>query len=304
MECVYDISQRKGKPFQPYPNSKPAIIARNVSQGQQDLDSNNDNDNGNKPHNVPRDVDNEEGQHDPKNDNKSSNNNSNNSTTNNDANYPWPKTGWNLSDVGPGIDFSSVSQNPTDDFAFTLPRKHDMCSIMSNLRVHLFKLEKLLNSTYSSYIPRSVADEYAIEFRTIRSKIQRLLGCKCDVCGNDTAQVFLLATLSLSLSESYGSIMMNMDMALGEVFEEASKIDNLSSFASLLKLELGHFSEICRQIRRKGTRHPDFKAVGEAYYESLNCQGEELSQRLNAWLTTAADYLRHLQNPFPVRCED
>lgn len=304
VECVYDVSQRKGKPFQPYPRNKPAEVARNVShsQGQQDLDNNSNN--GSKPDNAPQNVDHREKQQNSGNVNNGSSNGNSHSTTNKDTTYPWPITGWNLSDIYRKVDYSSVSQNPTDDSELTLPRKHDICSIMSNLRAHLLKLEKLLNNTYGSYIPKDVSDEYVIEFRTIRATIQQLLCCKCDICRDDTAQAFLLATLSLSLSESYRSIMMNLGMALSEVCEDADKITTLSTFAASLEPELVHFGEICHLIREKCTRHPDFKAVGEAYYEMLKIQGEGYLSLLDSWLGNAAAHWRRLQGPNPIRFED
>jgi hypothetical protein len=177
LECVYDVSQRKGKPFQPYPKSKPTNIARNADIGEELQNLKN---NSSKSDNVAQTMHNGEGQQNSDNNNNRTNNtSSSNSTPNKDNAYPWPKTGWNLSDVGPEIDFSTMSQNTTDEFKVTLPRKHDICSIMSNLRSHLFKLEKLLYSTYGSGISKSEADQYITEFRTIRAIIQQLLSCKC-----------------------------------------------------------------------------------------------------------------------------
>jgi hypothetical protein len=280
LECVYGVSQRKGKPFQPYPKSKPANVAQNVDngEGQQNPDNNNN------PNCNPQ-----------RNNNKSN-------TTNTDNTYPWPKTGWNLSDVGPEIDFSFVSQNPSDDIELTLPQTHDMCTVMSNLRSHLSALEKLLDSTYGSDISNNVADQYLTELRTIRATIQQLLSCKCHTCHHDTVIVFLLATLGSSLSESYRRIVVNLLTALGAAIDNNTKPIHLTTFASSLQLEIARFRVICHLIREKASRHPEAKAVGEAFYKMLCGQVKSSSDFLDIFIANLARHLNRLQNPFPVSC--
>lgn len=299
LECVFDVSQRKGKPFQPYPKSKPANVARiaDIGEEQQNLDNNN----GSEPENVAQNVNNGQGQQNASNYNNSSNDaNSSNSTTNKANTYPWPKTGWNLSDVGPEIDFSSVSQNPTNEFRVTLPRKHDMCSVMSNLRPHLLKLEKMLDNTYGCAISKSVANEYKIEFCTIRATIQQLLHCTCHICHYDCSQIFLLATLSTSLSNSYKAIVWNLFEALPCSEEDSNTSADLVPLAFLLKLEMDNFEGICRVIREKASRDPKAKTVGEAFYEMLCGEVKDATRQLDNFLNTSNYLLNRTQNPIRV----
>jgi hypothetical protein len=289
LECVYGVSQRRGKPFQPYPKSKPANVARNADIGEEQQTPDNSN---SKSDTGARNVDHGEEQQ----------NLDNSSITNKDKTYPWPNTGWNLSDVGPEIDFSLVSHIPNDNIELTLPLNHDMCGVMSILRLHLAKVEKLLNSTCGSDIPKSVADQYLTEFRIIRATIQQLLICKCYTCHQDSAIMFLLATLSSSLIESCRSLVTNLMMALAAAWNNSSKIADLTTFASSLQPELDQFKEICHLIRERTSRHSRAKAVGEAFYEMLCGQGESFSDLLNTFLANSAARSDRLQHTISVSC--
>lgn len=278
-ECIYGVLQSQSKPYQPYPNSKPTNVAQNASNSEepQSLDNDSNNDNGesiNVAHNQSLDGD----------------------CTNKDATSQCPEVGRNLSDSGPELGSSSVSQNPTDDFQVILPRKHDMCSVMSYLRKHLLKLQKLLNSTYDSEIPKSAADEYTTTFRAIRATIQQLLRCICRTCCSTDTRYLLLATLSFSLSESYRDILMNFGAALYEVREDLSKLLELRTFGLFLRTELGHFREICSVIREDTSKYPEIKAVGEAYYEVLKEHERRWTSLLNIHLSCPYTYeLRRAQ---------
>lgn len=200
------------------------------------------------------------------------------------------------------LTFLRCLKNPTNGFRVTLPRKHDMCSVMSNLRSHLLKLEKLLNTTYGDPISKPVADQYRTEFCTIRATIQQLLYCKCRTCYYDSTMIFLLATLSSSLSKSYRSIAMNIFMNLPSSEEDSNTSEDLVPLVSSLKLEMYHFRDICRVIREKTSKDPRAKIVGEAFHEMLCGEVKDVSRQLDSFLRTSNYWLSRTRDRIRVSC--
>lgn len=243
LKCVYDVSQRKGKPFKLYQRSELHEVPQNVDGEHQDFD--------------------------------------NNSTTPTETNstYPWPKTGWNLSDVGPAIDFSSVFIDLTGGSGSVLTRQHDIYTVMADASSQLSALDNSINDTFDTTenMQQSLTGCCAI-----RNLLLEVLNCRCHTCTNESSMVFLLATLGSKLSDNYKNISTRLALAL-QIHPVVGSNAYLAA-AHSLRLEINQFQEICQLIREKMSSNGESKAVGEAFYEMLHGRVERLLSSLNGLL--------------------